>query len=81
MLVISNQALAAVDAAVEGTGDAAGVVESEVWADADGDALVSSEAAPALADSAAPVFGSTAGTLFLPPPSRKSVTYQPVPLS
>ena len=24
---------------------------------------------------------STAGALFLPPPSRKSVTYQPVPLS
>ena len=28
-----------------------------------------------------PDFASTAGALFLAPPSRKSVTYQPVPLS
>ena len=30
---------------------------------------------------ASPDLASTAGALFLPPPSRKSVTYQPVPLS
>jgi NADPH:quinone reductase-like Zn-dependent oxidoreductase len=34
-----------------------------------------------VADSAESDFASTAGALFLLPPSRKSVTYQPVPLS
>jgi hypothetical protein len=47
-------------------------------------AALLSEALAALSPDGAgesPDLTSTAGALFLPPPSRKSVTYQPVPLS
>lgn len=60
------------------TGAGAGVVAAAVPVE-----LLSDDpelAAVGVAD-ASPDFASTAGALFLPPPSRKSVTYQPVPLS
>lgn len=48
-----------------------------------GSALLPSEGAGADApvDSVDPVFGSVGNSLFLPEPSLKSVTYQPVPFS
>ena len=58
------------------------LVAAELAAGVDSALLPSEDAgADAPADSVDPVLGSVGSSLFLPEPSLKSVTYQPVPFS